>query len=497
MENYSDYMNEITKDELFEGLLGYGMFSEKIPPIFTSKPLYDFCIANEFDWRKDKAHFPISYESMRNIVIPRFFSIPYPTNYVNQCIILSENWDKLKNYFEEKTKTQSYKKSRIHIRKMKDKKELFEMNYKNETKDGLPKIDISIGSKYVVKADISNCFPSIYTHAISWALEGKEVAKKYKEKKYKEEWYNKIDYYTRALKDNETHGILIGPHTSNLISEIVLTAVDYELQKYGFTRHIDDYACYVPSQQEAENFLINLSDALKKYDLSLNHKKTEIIKLPLPLEELWINYLNGFDLPEEINSHFLKRYLDTAIELANRTENISVINYIVKVLSKKVFKQLAIDYYIKTIHHLLLIYPYLLPIIDKYIFEPLEIDVNTIQRIANDVYDDGKKFNRYESLSYAVYFAIKYNFELDNDLITEVQKQEDCIFMVLSYLHDGKYRPTRIIDYYNIAKDIQQNDFLKDKYWLFIYEVLSQTDLKDDSLKALKKGKVSFIKHLP
>jgi hypothetical protein len=35
-KNYFDYMDEISSDELFDGLLGYGLFAEKIPPIFTA-----------------------------------------------------------------------------------------------------------------------------------------------------------------------------------------------------------------------------------------------------------------------------------------------------------------------------------------------------------------------------------------------------------------------------------------------------------------------------
>lgn len=41
MKTYSDFMNAISADEVYEGLLGYGMFSEKIPPMFTSE---DFLI---------------------------------------------------------------------------------------------------------------------------------------------------------------------------------------------------------------------------------------------------------------------------------------------------------------------------------------------------------------------------------------------------------------------------------------------------------------------
>ena len=46
------------------------------------------------------------------------------------------------------------------------------MNYSNWKTDGTPEPDLLIGKKYIVKADISTCFPSIYTHSIPWALVG-------------------------------------------------------------------------------------------------------------------------------------------------------------------------------------------------------------------------------------------------------------------------------------------------------------------------------------
>lgn len=35
-KKYSDYINEITKEELYEGLVGYGLFTDVLPPVFTS-----------------------------------------------------------------------------------------------------------------------------------------------------------------------------------------------------------------------------------------------------------------------------------------------------------------------------------------------------------------------------------------------------------------------------------------------------------------------------
>lgn len=493
---YYEFMNDISKDELIEGLIGYGLFAEKIPPIFTSIPLFDFCKRTGYSWTIKKDHSAISYESMRNISVPRILSIPHPAAYVNQCKYIQDVWTDLQTYFYEKTKDQTYKISRIHIRKMKDKKELFEMNYKNGEKDGYPDIDISIGARYVVKADISNCFPSIYTHAISWALVGLEEAKRNQNDHTK--WYNILDFYTRALKDNETHGILIGPHSSNLISEIILCAVDFELfDKYKYTRHIDDYTCYVSSYQEAEEFLINLSTALKTYGLLLNHRKTEIIRLPAPSDESWMTNLNTIQLPEKISVPVLKHYLDTAIELANKTENIAVINYAIKVLSKKDFYDKAKDYYFKTIHHLIIIYPYLLPIVEEFVLSPLSIDAEKIKHLSNNILKDGIKYKHYDAISFALYYALKYNFTLiETDFLEMSKKCEDCVFMVMSFLYDKKNNPILIGDYKTLALALQSDVMEMDKYWLFLYEVLTREELLDSQYKALKNGRVSFVKSI-
>lgn len=489
-------MNEITQDDLLEGLLGYGMFADKIPPIFTSLPLYNFCKSTGYTWTSKKDFSSISYESIRNISVPRILSIPHPAAYVNQCKYLHDIWPDLQKHFFEKTKDQSFKVSRVHLRKMKDTKELFEMNYKNGYKDGYPETDISIGAWYVVKADISNCFPSMYTHAISWALVGLTEAKANQTDRLK--WYNKIDYYTRAMKDNETHGILIGPHSSNLISEIILCAIDFELtSKYKYTRQIDDYTCYTTSNQEAEKFLLDLSTSLKNYGLALNLKKTEIISLPAPSDKSWKTTLNNIQLQDTISISELKRYLDTAIELSKSNENIAVLKYAIKVLSKKIFSDKVKDYYFKRIHHIIIIYPYLLPLIEENVINLLNIDNELIKSLSDNILEDGIKYRRYAAINYALYFALKYKFKLtETDFATMAKKSEDCVFMVLSYLYDKINNPVYVEQYKKIASELQVDTFEMDKFWLFIYEVLTKEELLDHQFKTLKLGRVSFVKNI-
>ena len=81
---------------------------------------------------------------------------------------------------------------------LEEKKHLFEMLHKDFYEDDYPEPHLLIGKRYQVKADISNFFPSIYTHSIPWALIGKKLSKENKDgEKF---WFNEIDLYIRNQK---------------------------------------------------------------------------------------------------------------------------------------------------------------------------------------------------------------------------------------------------------------------------------------------------------
>lgn len=43
-KSYLEHMESITSEALYRGLLGYGLFGEKLPPIFSSFDFYQWCI---------------------------------------------------------------------------------------------------------------------------------------------------------------------------------------------------------------------------------------------------------------------------------------------------------------------------------------------------------------------------------------------------------------------------------------------------------------------
>ncbi|WP_303841338.1 hypothetical protein [Selenomonas ruminantium] len=101
MKSYIKCLEEISNEELLEGLLGYGMFSEKLPPVFSSISFYHYWISelNEYnDWKSKKY---ICFESMRNNNIPRQLGIPNPFKYAILCEKLYNSWNDILDTFRE------------------------------------------------------------------------------------------------------------------------------------------------------------------------------------------------------------------------------------------------------------------------------------------------------------------------------------------------------------------------------------------------------------
>jgi len=78
-------------------------------------------------------------------------------------------------------------------------------------------------ARYLVTADVSRFYHSLYTHSIPWALHTKTVAKTNRTQAL---LGNQIDKLVREGQDRQTVGIPVGPDTSLILAEIVLAQVD-------------------------------------------------------------------------------------------------------------------------------------------------------------------------------------------------------------------------------------------------------------------------------
>jgi len=489
---YYQFMDNISENVLFTGFVGHGLFPEKLPPMFTSLTWLNFFVNNTTMTYPDEPTQYIFYENMRNTNVPRAMGIPNPISYTLLCRHIKNYWVNIRKFFREQTETQAYKKSRIHIRNKKDSNSLFHMNYGNFELDGNPELNLLFDSYYIVKADISQCFPSMYSHAIAWALVGKEEAKANKDKD--DFWYNQLDRFIRNTKDGETNGFLIGPHASNLLSEIILCAVDSKLNRWQYFRNIDDYTCFVKDQKQAEEFLVSLSMELKEFGLNINHKKTEIIKLPVGQEESWVRKLkNNFSLYQStpITYQQIHAFMEFVVDLVKETGNSAVIFFAMKMLARRNLKENARQYYIKIIIHLSLIYTYLFPALDEFLFVPFDVPGSMIQSLSELMYKNGDMSGNAEAISYALYFAIKYDFSIRSFDSTKILEKSDCILNTIAWQY-AKINKLDLEPFYSSAKKLSTIEYNFNRNWLFVYEVLTQSELKN-TWAAMKKQHVSFI----
>ncbi|MGJ7745177.1 RNA-directed DNA polymerase [Escherichia coli] len=130
--------------------------------------------------------------------------------------------------------------------------------------------------------DISNFYPSIYTHSFEWVFISKEDAKK---KKNKNNPGGLIDSHIQMMMNNQTNGIPLGSTLMDTFAELILGQIDIELRKktnelkiinYKVVRYRDDYRIFSNSKDDLDIISKCLVNVLGDFGLDLNSKKTEL-----------------------------------------------------------------------------------------------------------------------------------------------------------------------------------------------------------------------------
>jgi hypothetical protein len=206
----------------------------------------------------------------------------------------------------------------------------------------LVKADVRAGGRFILKADISRCYFSIYTHAIEWAVSGKAAAKARVASRGMPTVGTKLDDYIRAGQDNQTMGIPVGPDTSLAIAELVLCEADSLLQERNRERkvsgksyrYIDDYEMVFGSFDDAQEALANLQSILSEFELDLNARKTTITSLPDVFDEPWATELKGtlFRPRSKGQRRDVIRFFDRSIALSRIYLGEHVLKYSIGIL---------------------------------------------------------------------------------------------------------------------------------------------------------------------
>jgi hypothetical protein len=100
------------------------------------------------------------------------------------------------------------------------------MNYESQETKVVRSADQGFGKKFRVQTDIANCFGSVYTHSLEWAIRGFDEAKNALSSKSRQpqHWSSILDQSLRFAKRKETVGLPIGPATSSMAVEVIVAS---------------------------------------------------------------------------------------------------------------------------------------------------------------------------------------------------------------------------------------------------------------------------------
>jgi len=292
---------------------------EELPPIFSSTS-FTIKAAEAIKALEPKFAAWVELRTRRYDGLVRRLGIPHPVPYSKLVLHVRDHWRDLEKKLDSPQ-------SQINARWHPDGR-VIQMDYSDHAEQHGRHTRLALGMNYMVKADISNCFPSIYTHALDWALRGKAVAKADRTNKT---WEAKVDLFARGCVNNETKGILIGPAVSNVLSELVLQRIDADLGLVTFARYIDDYSAYFATREDAEAFVVTLQRALAVYRLDLNTRKTHIVSLRDGIGDAWMAEVLSH-LPAENSDLSVARFLQQAEILARRHPGQSVLKFAAKTI---------------------------------------------------------------------------------------------------------------------------------------------------------------------
>jgi hypothetical protein len=155
-------------------------------------------------------------------------------------------------------------------------------------------LELAIQYHYFFNTDITDCYGSIYTHTITWALHDKQTAKDVvaTKKESKESKIPKpaiyigddIDAILQSMQYAQTNGIPQDSVLMDFIAEMVLGYADMllsekiakieEVKDYQILRYRDDYRIFTNKREDANMIAKLLTEVLIGLNLRLNSQKT-------------------------------------------------------------------------------------------------------------------------------------------------------------------------------------------------------------------------------
>lgn len=368
------------------------------------------------------------------------------------------------------------------------------------------------GYSFVLRTDFARFFPTLYTHALEWAIHTKAESKanlKRKAASKTHHWGAKVDECVRRMQDGQTQGLPIGPDTSYILAELVASAIDGELSKMigrplVGARLIDDYALFFESRAKAEAAHSALAHVAGNFQVAINAEKTYIEEITGPVREFWTYSLQDFNFPatQSAQRHALIKYTDAASVQYSAIKDPAVAVYAAKVISHKLVHPANIDVAIACLLRIANIAPGAIPTIARFIIGYHSIgyafDTRPISVFIGSLLSRALVLGFDQEAAWCLWTAIQLKMRIPKSAIAEISQSRSSVVILLARLaQDAKLCGAVIQN--ALGRKLCSSDFIGGN-WLLAYEGAmrgwfgwTKNDVKGSELEALASCGVTFM----
>lgn len=463
------------------GIVARGYLPKELPPAFTSE-ICGSVLANNLSALPSefRGNDPPSKNTPHNLLtrgtLRRRLGIPNPRDFFRLASFVVDNWSSLTSITAKSHISLSspvWEESPRAIGSGLSSTERFRERDNRRT-------HIRSKSRYVLKADINQFYHSIYTHSISWAIHGKSIAKA--QKHVSALPGNVLDRLVRDSQDGQSIGIPIGPDTSLLIAEIILSVNDVELSKRGIKnafRIIDDYEFGFAALSDAEQARETLQEVLTDYQLVLNSDKTYIVELPVAIESLPISQLRAhqFSTTSPVNQtrqrNEIMHYFDQAFAFSRQYPEDAILKYAVSRLcgiwvleaNWRLFQDLLLQCVIVDPSTL----EFVLNQLVRYRDNGYSLDLDHIGEVFNTVIRRHASLGHGSEVAWALWGSIVLGVSVSDDNATKAATINDSIVAILMLDAKAKGLVASSVDF-NHFQSYMTTSELYGEQWLLAYE---------------------------
>ncbi len=415
------------------GLLQRGLFPEVMPPCFTSLDLKRSLVglvktlkARAFFAKRQSDY--IRYSGTKHDGSRRYYGTPNPISYFYVASFIAEKWPEFADRFD----ASPFSVSRPKVGRDTDDRPIIMQSLSELTTIASKKLRYA---EHILKTDVSQFYPSVYTHTISWSAHGMDQAKADTSDKSKLNHFNALDLFTRNCQLNESRGLLVGPDAFRLVAEYIMAGIDVDLKAalsttiVGASRHVDDYYLGLSGEPQALAALSTLRDTLQRYSLHLNDSKTRIMAGVEPLNDLWAQELRqtARGLDEIFSSptvEDLVLFINKALLIAKETKSDSAVKIALRMLDQiraydESYWEILEPYIQRIIFHHPHAIDYAALLVVKRVAEGREIDREGWTEACCNLLKRHLAYNHHHEVVWLLWLLFSAKLEVSDQLVAE------------------------------------------------------------------------------